>query len=177
MAPPSDHAAPVNVAWRLAEALRASPHPNDPAILLLENNIEDVCRELNARMSGLSRVLEVSGSPIAVLENVDGSEGITVGPGAKWELPEGARAYLLKSATDEDLIPAVKAVAAAIAPEGTANSITRRKNPGRNRSVLGISARKNPGIPIVRALIRVRWRGRKGKAKPGTETSRIRVAA
>ena len=55
----------------------------------------DVCRELNARMSGLSRVLEVSGSPIAVLENVDGSEGITVGPGAKWELPEGARAYLL----------------------------------------------------------------------------------
>ncbi len=55
----------------------------------------DVCRELNARMSGLSHVLEVSGSPIAVLENVDGSEGISVGPGAKWELPEGARAYLL----------------------------------------------------------------------------------
>ncbi len=55
----------------------------------------DVCRELNARMSVLSRVLELSGAPIAVLENVDGSEGITVGPGAKWELPEGARAYLL----------------------------------------------------------------------------------
>ncbi len=55
----------------------------------------DVCRELNARMSVLSTVLELSGSPIAVLENVDGSEGIRVGPGAKWELPEGARAYLL----------------------------------------------------------------------------------
>lgn len=55
----------------------------------------DVCRELNARMSVLSRVLELSGAPIAVLENVDGSEGITVGPGAKWELPEGAKAYLL----------------------------------------------------------------------------------
>jgi hypothetical protein len=40
-------------------------------------------------------VLELSGAPIAVLENVDGSEGITVGPGAKWELPEGAKAYLL----------------------------------------------------------------------------------
>jgi hypothetical protein len=39
--------------------------------------------------------LELSGAPIAVLENVDGSEGITVGPGAKWELPEGAKAYLL----------------------------------------------------------------------------------
>ena len=46
-------------------------------------------------MSVLSRVLELSGAPIAVLENVDGSEGITVGPGAKWELPEGAKAYLL----------------------------------------------------------------------------------
>lgn len=55
----------------------------------------DVCRELNQRMSVLSRVLELSGAPIAVLENVDGSEGVRVGPGAKWELPEGSRAYLL----------------------------------------------------------------------------------
>jgi hypothetical protein len=58
-------------------------------------DLYDVCRELNSRMSVLSSVLEMSGSPIAVLENVDGSEGISVGPGAKWELPEGARAYLL----------------------------------------------------------------------------------
>jgi hypothetical protein len=58
-------------------------------------DLYDVCRELNARMSVLARVLELSGAPIAVLENVDGSEGITVGPGAKWELPEGAKAYLL----------------------------------------------------------------------------------
>lgn len=55
----------------------------------------DVCREINRRMSVLSQVLELSGAPIAVLENVDGSEGIAVGPGAKWELPEGSRAYLL----------------------------------------------------------------------------------
>jgi hypothetical protein len=55
----------------------------------------DVCKELNSRLSVLSRILDLSGSPIAVLENVDGSEGIAVGPGAKWELPEGARAYLL----------------------------------------------------------------------------------
>ncbi len=46
-------------------------------------------------MSVLSQVLELSGAPIAVLENVDGSDGIAVGPGAKWELPEGSRAYLL----------------------------------------------------------------------------------
>lgn len=55
----------------------------------------DVCRELNRRMTVLSRILELSGAPIAVLENVDGSDGIAVGPGAKWELPEGAKAYLL----------------------------------------------------------------------------------
>ena len=58
-------------------------------------DLYDICRELNRRMSVLSRVLELSGAPIAVLENVDGSEGVTVGPGAKWELPEGSRAYLL----------------------------------------------------------------------------------
>ena len=54
-----------------------------------------VCQELNQRMTVLSRILELSGAPIAVLENVQGSDGIAVGPGAKWELPEGARAYLL----------------------------------------------------------------------------------
>ncbi len=55
----------------------------------------DVCRELNSRMSVLARVLQLSGAPIAVLENVDSSEGIMVGPGARWELPKDSRAYLL----------------------------------------------------------------------------------
>ncbi len=59
------------------------------------DDLVTVCRELNRRMSVLAHVLELSGAPIAVLENVDGSEGIRVGPGAKWELPEGSRAYLL----------------------------------------------------------------------------------
>jgi hypothetical protein len=58
-------------------------------------DLYDVCRELNTRLSTIGKVLELSGSPIAVLENVDGSEGIAVKPGATWELPEGARAYLL----------------------------------------------------------------------------------
>lgn len=58
-------------------------------------DLYDVCREINRRMSVLSQVLELSGAPIAVLENIDGSDGIAVGPGAKWELPEGSRAYLL----------------------------------------------------------------------------------
>lgn len=59
------------------------------------DDLVTVCREINRRMSVLAHVLELSGAPIAVLENVDGSEGIRVGPGAKWELPEGSRAYLL----------------------------------------------------------------------------------
>lgn len=55
----------------------------------------DVCRMLNTRMSVLADILDLSGYPIAVLEGVDGSENIKVGPGAKWELPEDAKAYLL----------------------------------------------------------------------------------
>ena len=59
------------------------------------DDLADLCQELNRRMSVLARVLELSGAPIAVLENVDSAEGIVVGPGATWELPEGAKAYLL----------------------------------------------------------------------------------
>ncbi len=60
----------------------------------LEDLVE-VCRELNRRMTTLSRILEVAGYPITVLENVSGSEGIRVDAGAVWELPEASRAYLL----------------------------------------------------------------------------------
>lgn len=52
-------------------------------------------RELNRAMSQLSHILELSGNPIAVLENVEESENIAVRPGAVWNLPEDARAYLL----------------------------------------------------------------------------------
>ena len=54
-----------------------------------------ICREINSRMTVLSRVLEFSGAPIAVLENVEGADAIQVGPGAMWEIPEGSKAYLL----------------------------------------------------------------------------------
>jgi hypothetical protein len=52
-------------------------------------------RELNRALSQLSRILELSGNPIAVLENVESSEDIAVQPGAVWNIPEDARAYLL----------------------------------------------------------------------------------
>ncbi|MGB2799285.1 MAG: phage portal protein [Dehalococcoidia bacterium] len=52
-------------------------------------------RELNRALSQLSRILELSGNPIAVLENIEASEDIAVQPGAVWNIPEDARAYLL----------------------------------------------------------------------------------
>jgi hypothetical protein len=52
-------------------------------------------QELNRAVSMLRRILELSGNPIAVIENVDRAEDIAVAPGAVWELPERARAYLL----------------------------------------------------------------------------------
>ena len=51
--------------------------------------------ELNRALTQLSRILELSGNPIAVLENVEDARDIAVQPGAVWELPEQARAYLL----------------------------------------------------------------------------------
>lgn len=52
-------------------------------------------RELNRAYSQLSTILELSGNPIAVLENIEDARDIAVQPGAVWELPEKARAYLL----------------------------------------------------------------------------------
>ena len=52
-------------------------------------------RELNRALSQLSRILEVSGNPIAVLEGVESAEEIKVQPGAVWTIPEEAKAYLL----------------------------------------------------------------------------------
>lgn len=57
--------------------------------------IREPQRELNRALSQLSQILELSGNPIAVLENVTDSTDIAVTPGAVWELPADARAYLL----------------------------------------------------------------------------------
>ena len=64
------------------------------------DDLMDVCRQLNTRVSALADILDLAGWPITVLENVDSAEGITVGPGARWELPEGAKAYLLNLLKD-----------------------------------------------------------------------------
>jgi len=57
--------------------------------------IVEPARELNRALSQLSLILELSGNPIAVLENVTDSSDIAVAPGAVWEIPPDARAYLL----------------------------------------------------------------------------------
>ena len=57
--------------------------------------LKEAQRELNRALSQLSRILEVSGNPIAVLEGVESSEDIRVQPGAVWTLPENTKAYLL----------------------------------------------------------------------------------
>jgi hypothetical protein len=57
--------------------------------------IREPVRELNRALSQLSMILELSGNPVAVLENVSEAQDIAVRPGAVWELPERAKAYLL----------------------------------------------------------------------------------
>jgi hypothetical protein len=58
-------------------------------------NIMEPQRELNRAMSQISHILELSGNPVAVLENVEESTDIAVKPGAVWNIPEDAKAYLL----------------------------------------------------------------------------------
>jgi len=57
--------------------------------------IREPLQELNRALTQLSLILELSGNPIAVLENVHESSDIAVQPGAVWEIPERAKAYLL----------------------------------------------------------------------------------
>ncbi len=58
-------------------------------------DLMDVNRALDRRLSVLAQVLELSGNPVTVLENVGAAQGISVAPGAVWELPPQSRAYLL----------------------------------------------------------------------------------
>lgn len=58
-------------------------------------DVEHVTRSFNRELSTLRQIMDLSGAPIAVLEGVDSSDGISARPGAKWELPPESRAYLL----------------------------------------------------------------------------------
>ena len=71
------------------------PRPKSQWCVSDLETLMEVQRELNRSTSQLSRILELSGNPIAVLENVESSQDIAVAPGAVWHIPEEARAYLL----------------------------------------------------------------------------------
>jgi len=58
-------------------------------------DISETQRELNRALTQVSTILELSGNPITVLENIESAEDIAVQPGAVWEVPEKAKAYLL----------------------------------------------------------------------------------
>jgi hypothetical protein len=52
-------------------------------------------RELNRAISQISRILELSGNPIAVFQGTKGTTDIAVKPGTIWNIPEDAKAYLI----------------------------------------------------------------------------------
>lgn len=72
-----------------------TPQPHDFWGVSDLADIMNVNRALNRRLSVLAQILELSGNPVTVLENVTGAQGVNVAPGALWELPENSRAYLL----------------------------------------------------------------------------------
>ena len=74
------------------------PNLTEPKQFWGKSDIPDLIqtqRELNKSMSQVGHILELSGNPIAVLENIEQAEDIAVKPGAVWEIPEDAKAYLL----------------------------------------------------------------------------------
>jgi hypothetical protein len=67
------------------------------------SDLEDIISinsEFNIRVSTLSMLLQMSGNPVLVLENIDSTEGIRVGPGAIWTIPQDAKASLLEMLKD-----------------------------------------------------------------------------
>jgi len=74
------------------------PNESQPKRWYGVSDIEEIrepCDALNRQVTRIDKILAVSGNPIAVLEGVQQSEDIAAVPGAIWEIPEGAKAYLL----------------------------------------------------------------------------------
>jgi DNA-binding NarL/FixJ family response regulator len=78
------------------------------------------------KLSGIevaTRAHKLDPPPCIIILSVHGDESYIMRA-----LGSGARAYLLKNATDEDLIPAIRAVAA-----GKPSSVLREQDRGRHR--------------------------------------------
>ncbi len=89
--------------WIAGQLLRSQPNPYGFIPFVIYPNVRqpksiwgasdiaallNVQVEINRAVTQLSRILELSGNPIAVLENVEKSHDIAVQPGAVWEIPE-----------------------------------------------------------------------------------------
>src|SRR3989304_627588 len=57
--------------------------------------VRDVAEEINRCFTALSRILELSGNPIAVLSGVVDSQDIAVEPGGLWGMPGGTEGDVL----------------------------------------------------------------------------------
>lgn len=82
------------------------PNQRRPRQFWGESDLVDIMQlnsELNVRVSTLSQILQLSGNPILVLENVEDANGLRVGPGAVWAMPENSKAYLLDLLKDGGL--------------------------------------------------------------------------
>lgn len=59
-------------------------------------DLKEPAQEINRGWTQLSRIMELSGNPVAVLEGVTDQDGVQIGPGEVWTLPKDAKAYLLE---------------------------------------------------------------------------------
>lgn len=55
-----------------------------------------VAAEINTATSTFATIIEYSGAPVVVVENVASTDNLKVGPGQLWDLPEQSKAYLLE---------------------------------------------------------------------------------
>jgi hypothetical protein len=75
------------------------PNLSQPRLFWGLSDLDDLMTlnsEFNVRISVLSQLLQMSGNPVLVLQNVEDAQGMRVGPGAIWTLPDGAKAELLE---------------------------------------------------------------------------------
>jgi hypothetical protein len=112
-------------------------------------------RELNRAMSQLSHVLELSGNPVAVLENVDESTDIAVRPGAVWNIPEDAKAYLLDLLKDGGLQLHIAYIELLLRMLHDISETPRDAFGGTNRSLSGV-AMQIELYPLVQKIRRKR---------------------
>lgn len=106
-----DWTADTYTLWLGTERVRTQPNPYGFIPYVIYPNIREPRREwgvsdvaglrdaatdLNRLMTQMSLIAELSGNPIAVLENIGEGSDLNVQPGAIWEIPEKAKAYLLE---------------------------------------------------------------------------------